>query len=198
MSEAGGVDRIDAQIHHLIYEMPGKLDTAVAAIEDGVQFANLKSRSQGYAILAGAAKEVAADWISNNRTLLDVTGGVGGSGTAPGLLYSYGFIGTYGVGFGMPLILGRPDDYLSCSGSDFTDLIHKYGLEYGISNYLSGYEDGATAAAIGSRIAEFDLLVRSKLNCILSQEDSYIEAAEAVWALDELSAAFSTRLSLAS
>ena len=130
---------------------------------------------------------------------MDVTGGLFGTGNiASPVLYSYGFLGTYGVGFGAPLLAGLPDDEVSCGSSDFLKMVSEYGLEYGVSGYLSqSYGSGATAAALSSRVGEFDLLVRSAINCVLSQEDSYSEAAEVAWALDELITAMNSRLSLA-
>ena len=198
VSHVAAEERLDGQIYHLISQLPGKIEAAVDVINEGNQFSNLKKRSQGWAILVGAAKDIYSDWLINNRTKFDATGGVFGVGNIESpVLYSYGFLATYGVGFGGPLLAGLPDDEVSCGSADFVNLVGKYGLEYGVSGYLTQYGSGATAAALSSRVAEFDLLVRSEINCVLSQEDSYTEAAEVAWALDELISAINSRLSLA-
>lgn len=46
------------------------------------------------------------------------------------------------------------------------------------------------------RVGEFDLLANAKLDCVLSQSDSFIEAAEVQWKLAELTAAMDARISL--
>lgn len=186
-------ERLDNQIYHLINRIPGLISTAVDVIEEDIRFTNLKKRSQGYAILLGAAKDIYSDWLINNRTLRDLQAG----GDAPGVLYSYGFLATYGVGFGAPLLAGLDDEELICGSYDFSNLIDKYGLNYGVASYYDyGGHDHALSASLESRVSEFDLLVRTKLDCVLGKEDDHLEAAEVVWALDELISAINSRLSL--
>ena len=50
-------------------------------------------------------------------SLSSISGNDGSTGDA--VLYNYGFLGTYGVGFGFPLLLGLPEARLDCGYNDF-------------------------------------------------------------------------------
>ena len=181
---ASGKDRLDGQVNYLLNDLPGKIETAVAAIEAGIGKSLTKSITQGWSIVFASWKEIYGIYKTEEKTLSTLT---------PADLYTYGFLGTYGVGFGFPLLLGLPERQLSCGAYDFTSLVDRYGLAGGVAGYYPSH-DHALGASLDSRVAEFDLLVRAKLDCVLSQENDYLEAAEVAWALDELSAALSARI----
>ena len=184
-SSSSAKERIDNQIYYLINELPGKIDTAIAAIESSTSESNFKARTQGWAILIASWKEIYSLQILNNRTLTDV----GGIET----LYTYGFLGAYGAGFGLPLLLGLPDVELTCGADDFNTLVKQYGLNYGVGSYFPSHNH-ALGSSLSTRVSEFDLLAHAKLDCIIGKEDDSIEAAEVLWALDELISALQVRL----
>ncbi len=100
-----GKTRLDQQISHLLGSLPHKIEVAKTTIEDDIAFTNLKKNTQGWSILVGSWKDVLSDWVSENRSaaLPDSFGG-------PPTFYKYGFLFSYGVGFGAPLLLGHDSD----------------------------------------------------------------------------------------
>ena len=184
-SSLSSKERIDNQIYYLINEIPNKIETAKAAIEAATSESLLKAQTQGWSIVVASWKEIISDYISNNRTFTNF----GGVST----LYSYGFIFSYGIGFGFPLLLGLPDVELACGTYDFKKLVEQYGLNYGVGSYFPNH-NGALGNTLSTRVSEFDLLVHTKLNCIIGREVESIEAAEVLWALDELVSALQVRL----
>lgn len=68
--------------------------------------------------------DILSDYIINNRTFgnLDMT-----------VLYKWGFIASYGIGFGYPLLLGLPDDTKDCGAQSFQDLLADFELDNGIT-----------------------------------------------------------------
>lgn len=185
-SESGGLERLDGQIHYLLGAIPEKIETAKAAIEAGIQDTLIKRVTQGWAIVVGSWKDIASDWVINNRTFNNF----GGDAT----LYSYGFLATYGIGFGFPLLLGLPEKNLDCDSYDFHALVQQYGLDGGIGGYYDSAYKGNNLI-LPSQIKEFELISQAKLCCILKEESNYLEAAEVKWALDELIAALNVRSS---
>ncbi len=65
-------------------------------------------------------------------------------------VFDVGVTGFYGQGFGLPLVLGLPDEQLGCGSSDFRSLVDAYGLGFGPGAFLPA-SDGATAANLASR-----------------------------------------------
>lgn len=207
--EAGGgltaAERLDSQIAHLLGELPYKLDAARGAVEEDISRAGFLSASQGWSILVASWLDILEDIVANNRTLSNVGGtaeaddttiagsfGLVAAGDIDVFLYDAGFLFFYGLGFGLPLILGLPDDTLSCGSENYNTLVDRYGLTNGVSGFLPAPQ----TSSLSSRISEFELLASSQLDCILSKEDDSLEAAEAAWALEELIAALNLRLEL--
>lgn len=178
-------ERLDNQIYHLVTHLPGQIDDAKAVIEADLQKKVLLRVTQGWSIVIASWKDIISDYVSNNRSTSDFGG--------PATLYKYGFLSTYGVGFGFPLLLGLPDDTLSCDSYDFVKLAEDYGLSYGVASYFPSHNH-ALDNSLGSRVSEFDLIAHAKLDCVLSHADNHQEAAEVQWALDELVAALNLRL----
>jgi len=193
--------QLDAQIYHLLSELPGKIDTAVAEIERDIRWSNYKSWSQGWSIIWASWLDIASDYAANNRSLRAFGGTVeNDDGTLSVVtndlsqtVFDYGFLGFYGVGFGAPLILGLPDENLSCGSYDFQNLVDSYGLSHGVSGYFPSY-DSSLPAQLSSRVSEFELLSSARLDCVLAKEGDSESAAEVVWALEELIAAINLRL----
>ena len=109
------------------------------------------------------------------------------------VIYNYGFLFTYGIGFGYPLLLGLPDDTKGCGRNDFLDTLDDYQLGRGISNLV--YQ-GASPADIQSVLVEFERVIGTKLSCIDSSEN--VESLIATNAVSNLLAAMSARLELES
>lgn len=209
-SHTSAKERLDNQIYYLINELPDKIEAAKAAVENDIQVSNLLSLSQGYAILTASQLDILEDVVNNNRTFTNFAGtmeseGLVGSpgagsiivsdGAIADVLYDYGFLGLFGLGFGLPLVLGLPDYILGCDSSDFNSLVETYGLSHGVGSYLPAHDDSLTAS-LASRVAEFELLSATKISCILGAEDDSLEAAEVAWALEELTTALNLRLEL--
>ena len=84
--------------------------------------------------------------MENNRTL-------GNLGDVT-VVYNYGFLFTYGIGFGFPLLLGLPEDKKSCGRDDFVNTIAQYDLQGGVTPLLDRY---ASPTDIQSLLIEFEL-----------------------------------------
>jgi len=177
-------DRLDQQIRYLINDIQNRIEIAKTAIEDSIAFTNLKKTTQGWAIIVGSWKDILSDWVDQDFSDLD----------SFGIASSYGFLFSYGIGFGGPLLLGQDSDSLDCDSNTFVKLLSKYELSDGIKshNYLHGDGD----SDLLSRVNEFDLISHAQLNCILEKVDDYEEAAEVEYALDELVAALLARVSV--
>ena len=180
-------DRLDSVILYLIGELPSKIDHAKKTIEDDIRKTNLKKDSQGWSIIFGSYKDIYSDWVINSRSVTNF----GGINT----IYNYGFLFFYGIGFGAPLLVGHESSTLHCDSNTFLGLINKYGLGYGVGKYFDPYDEADTHS-LGSRVAEFELISATKLDCVLSRADDHIEAAEVQWKLEELIAALNLRAEL--
>ena len=66
-------------------------------------------------------KDILSDYVANDRTL-------GNLGDIT-VIYNYGFLFTYGIGFGFPLLLGLPDENKSCGRNDFLNTLAQYDLQ---------------------------------------------------------------------
>lgn len=82
---------------------------------------------------------------------------------------------------------------LSCHGLQFKKLSEQYGLVFEFGSYFPS-SNRALDDSLASRVAEFDLLARARLDCVLSRADDRLEAAEVEWALEELVKAWTIRL----
>ena len=124
-----------------------------------------------------------SDYVANERTL-------GNMGDMT-VVYNYGFLGCYGVGFGFPLLLGLPSDTKSCGREDFLAALEEYQLKKGISGLI--YK-GASATDARSILTEFERIISTKLSCIDNSEN--IESRVASNAISNLIAAMNARLDL--
>lgn len=175
---------LDQVINYWIFRIPILIDISVAQSEKDLTLTVAKRVTQGWSIVIASWKDILSDYVENDRTL-------GNLGDLP-VVYNYGFLAFYGIGFGFPLLLGLPDDRKSCGRHDFVDTLAQYDLQGGISPLLHRY---ASPADIQSILVEFELIIGTKLSCIDSAEN--IESQVVTNAVSNLIAAMAARLELA-
>jgi len=174
---------LDQVINYWIFRIPILIDIAVAQSEKDLTLTVAKRVTQGWSIVIASWKDILSDYVENDRTL-------GNLGDMT-VVYNYGFLATYGIGFGFPLLLGLPDDKKSCGRDDFVNTLAQYDLQGGISPLL--YR--ADLADIQSILIEFELIIGTKLSCIDSAEN--IESQVVTNAVSNLIGAMAARLELA-
>jgi len=176
---------LDQVISYWIHRIPTLIDIAVAQSEKDLTLTVAKRVTQGWSIVLASWKDILSDYVENNRTL-------GNLGDMT-VVYNYGFLFTYGIGFGFPLLLGLPDDTKSCGRDDFLNTLAQYDLQGGVAPLLHHY---ASLANIQSILAEFELVIGTKLSCIDSAEN--IESQAVINAVTNLIASMAARLGLES
>jgi len=176
---------LDQVISYWIHRIPTLIDIAVAQSEKDLTLTVAKRVTQGWSIVIASWKDILSDYVENDRTL-------GNLGDMT-VVYNYGFLFTYGIGFGFPLLLGLPDDTKSCGRDDFLNTLAQYNLQGGIAPLLHHY---ASLANIQSILAEFELVIGTKLSCIDSAEN--IESQAVINAVTNLLASMAARLGLES
>ena len=63
-------------------------------------------------------KDIFGDYVGNDYELNDTV-----------QIYTYGFLFFYGLGFGLPLLVGNPDPPpIDCGVESYLDLLDRYGL----------------------------------------------------------------------
>lgn len=175
----------DQVISYWIHRIPTLIDIAVAQSEKDLTLTVAKRVTQGWSIVLASWKDILSDYVANDRTL-------GNLGDMT-VVYNYGFLFTYGIGFGFPLLLGLPDDTKSCGRDDFLNTLAQYDLQGGVAPLLHHY---ASLANIQSILAEFELVIGTKLSCIDSAEN--IESQAVINAVTNLIASMAARLGLES
>jgi len=176
---------LDQVISYWIHRIPTLIDIAVAQSEKDLTLTVAKRVTQGWSIVIASWKDILSDYVENNRAL-------GNLGDMT-VVYNYGFLFTYGIGFGFPLLLGLPDDTKSCGRDDFLNTLAQYDLQGGVAPLLHHY---ASLANIQSILAEFELVIGTKLSCIDSAEN--IESQAVINAVTNLIASMAARLGLES
>jgi len=175
---------LDAKIYELFSKLPTLIDTAKLEIEEKLRFTLFKKKTQGWSIVYAGTQDIWGDYVGRDYQIEDTS-----------QLYYYGFLFFYGLGFGLPALVGNPPlPPIDCSSTNFQEKIDKYGLSYGPNNLVSQF--GVDSAR--SLINEFDSFVRLDLACILDEEDNCESAAEVKCTLDNLIAAYNARLDLES
>jgi len=175
---------LDAKIFELFTKLPVLIDTAKLEVEEKLRFTLFKKKTQGWSIVYAGTQDIWGNYVGNDYQIVDTE-----------QLYLYGFLFFYGLGFGLPALVGNPPlPPIDCSSENFQASVEKYGLSYGPSNLVHKF--GVKSAR--SYINEFDSFVRLDLACILDEEDNCESAAEVKWTLDNLIAAYNARLDLES
>ncbi len=159
-----------------------KITTAIQVTENIQHFKVVKRVAQGWSIVIGS-------WFDILSGYLLTTGPINNAIS----IYTTGVKGFYGVGFGFPLLLGLPEETLSCSVHDFHNLLNQFKLTYGLRELFSS---GIPFVSVRSVVSEFDVLVRARLGCILDFDSEVAEAADVAFALDDLAAALQLRIAL--
>ena len=107
------------------------------------------------------------------------------------VVYNYGFLFTYGIGFGYPLLLGLPSDSKDCGRQEFLRTLYEYELQNGVNGLL---HRGASASEVSSIVTEFENIVSTKLFCLSGDEN--IESLKALNGIQNLIAAMRARISV--
>jgi len=176
---------LDQVINYWIFRIPTLIDISVAQSEKDITLTVAKRVTQGWSIVIASWKDILSDYVENDRTLGNI-----GDMT---VVYNYGFLFTYGIGFGFPLLLGLPDDKKSCGRDNFVNTLAQYDLQGGVSPLLHRY---ASPVNIQSILVEFELVIGTKLSCIDSAEN--IESQAVTIAVSNLIAAMAARVEIAS
>jgi hypothetical protein len=182
---------LDYKITNLIYTIPSTIDHAKVKSDAALRFDVRKKFSWGWSIMLASWKDILSDYIENNRTLGNLERNV---------VYNYGFLASYGVGFGYPWLLGlgsglNDSDNLKCGSEDFLKILRRYGLQNGINGLLA---QNVSKNSILSLIGEYKLFVGLRLDCILSRFSEEVESAEVEWQLQKLVKALEMRLAMES
>jgi len=173
---------LDAKILESMGKLPGLIAAAKQEIEDKLRFTLFKKNTQGWSIVAAGVNDIFGDWVGKDYKL-----------QTQSQLYKYGFYFFYGLGFGLPALVGNPSlPPIDCGLENYQTTLDRYGLSFGPVNLVSQF--GVKSAK--SLVKEFDTFVRLDLACILDEEDNCESAAEVKWTLDNLIAAYNARLDL--
>jgi hypothetical protein len=175
--------QLDAQISYILAILPFHLDLAEETIEKKVKFLVFNKLTWGWAVVIGGLLDFYSDFALNERD----KGNFGAIGT----WWGYGTTGFYAIGFGFPYILGLEEDNLPCHSTDFFETLDQYKLKNGLDELFASQLPFSTIRAI---VGEFDSWVRLKVACITDFEGSYVEAADVLFLLDELSTAMNLRI----
>ena len=136
---------------------------------------------QGWSIVLASWKDILSDYVANERTL----GNLGDDYT---VVYNYGFLFAYGIGFGYPLLLSLPEETKSCGRQDFLRTLYEYELQNGVQGLLAR---GASNSDVVSILTEFETIVATRLNCFSNDEN--IESQKALNGVKNLIAAMNAR-----
>jgi len=174
---------LDQVIQYWLYRIPVLIDIANAQSEKDLTLTVAKRVTQGWSIVIASWKDILSDYVDNNRTL--------GNFGDQSVVYNYAFLGFYGIGFGFPLLLGLPDVKKSCTRDEFANALSQYDLQGGISPLLYRY---TSLINIRSILAEFELVIGTKLSCIDSTEN--IESQAVTIAVTNMIAAMAARIEI--
>jgi len=130
----GAIAKLDNQFLYLLAKASGLVDPVVAALAADCERSRLKTQTYGAALLAGGAKDTAADFIGNNRVVTDPL-------TMPDVAYGYIYNMGYALGFGGPYLLPTylPDcTAFTCSRTDLLAVVQAYELAEGLAGKRFG------------------------------------------------------------
>jgi len=174
------------KIDQFLSSIPVLIDAAVEKSEADRKKAIVKKQTQGWSIITGSWKEVLGLYMANNRTWEDVL-------NDQEIWANYGFIYSYGLGFGLPLVLGEPRrSTLTCNRKDFEKLLEDFELENGIQSLL---DRGSSPAVLKSIVEEFSIVVQTKIHCLKPEEN--LESLKVHNAVKNLVAAMRGRIQVA-
>ena len=125
-SQGSPGDYLDAVIAAQSASIPVLIDEGVARIERDLDKKVATSISWGMAIISGGIGDIMGDFIKAERNIGNLAGNDGS--TPASVLLNYGFLFNYGLGFGLPFIVGLPSRKVDATGQDFTNVQHQYEL----------------------------------------------------------------------
>ena len=109
---------LDSKIYEHQLNLPVLISEAKKEIEEKLRFTLFKKNTQGWSIIAAGIKDIFGDYVGNDYELNDTA-----------QIYTYGFLFFYGLGFGLPLLVGNPDPPpIDCGVENYLDLLDRYGL----------------------------------------------------------------------
>ena len=118
---------LDAKILESMGKLPGLIAAAKQEIEDKLRFTLFKKNTQGWSIVAAGVKDIFGDWVGKDYKL-----------QTQSQLYTYGFYFFYGLGFGLPALVGNPSlPPIDCGLENYQTTLDRYGLSYGPVNLVS-------------------------------------------------------------
>jgi len=166
----GAIDKLNSQIKYLISNIEASVDPTISSIKSDCESSRLRTQTYGWAILAGAGLDIAADWFGESRQPVDLF--------TENLIYPYGYYGAYGMGFGGPYLLPTYIGSCSfdCSAADFSAVVYKYGLRYGVAGQNIG----------SSKLQNFGLDAKLALSCLLQQTSDSQDAARIEYYIDDI------------
>ena len=95
-----------------------------------MRFTLFKKKTQGWSIVYAGTQDIWGNYVGNDYQILDTE-----------QLYLYGFLFFYGLGFGLPALVGNPPlPPIDCSSENFQASVEKYGLSYGPSHLVHKVE----------------------------------------------------------
>ena len=179
---------LNFEIQQHLLEIPRMIDTAVEKSEKDLTSFVIQRKSQGWAIITASWADVYSRYFSNDQTLYKLYKKAIEEGNFQ-TLSNYGFFYSYGLGFGLPLIIGLPETVLTCGRQDFEDLIEDYGLERGLQPLLN---EGYTQKDLKSIVKEFSIILPAKMRCI--DEYKNLESMKVQNSFKEFVSAMTSRL----
>ena len=97
------------------------IDTAKLEIEEKLRFTLFKKKTQGWSIIYAGLADIFGHYVNNDLIIKDQA-----------QVYLYGFLFNYGLGFGLPALVGNPPlPPIDCSSSNWQHSLDNYGLAYG-------------------------------------------------------------------
>lgn len=173
-------DVFDQIVRRHVERIPELIVAAKEKVKDAIQFAQVKSHSQGYSILLGIVFDIGSDFIMFNRTL----GNLYGSDDSIAGLHNHGNTLGSNIPDGLQQFhgLAEPGVVDSCKSSttDFALEVEKWRILYPLEMPPTAH-------------IEFEKRITANFGCLLKFADDYIPVAELSWALNELFTAITLR-----
>ena len=118
---------LDAKIFELYTKLPDLISSSKLEIEEKLRFTLFKKKTQGSSIVFAGLTDIFGHYVTNDLQIKDRE-----------TTYLYGFLFFYGLGFGLPALVGnRPLPPIDCSSENWQATVDKYGLSYGPVNLAS-------------------------------------------------------------
>ena len=97
------------------------IGTAKLEIEEKLRFTLFKKKTQGWSIIYAGLADIFGHYVDNGLEIKDTS-----------QIYLYGFLFNYGLGFGLPALVGNPPlPPIDCSEANWQATLDNYGLAFG-------------------------------------------------------------------